>query len=84
MRWMLVCGCAEWEWMVLTLDYQLSFPTSMYEQHYIDLTVDPPPNVLGRISYDLLLADCARYHFASHSVDWLIGSFDSLASVLFA
>ena len=39
MRWMLECDCADWDWMVLTLDYQLSFPTSMYEQHYIDSTL---------------------------------------------
>ena len=31
MRWMLVFGCVEQNWMVLALDYQLSFPTSMYE-----------------------------------------------------
>ena len=29
-RWMLECDCAEWDWMVLTLGYQLSFLTSMY------------------------------------------------------
>jgi len=46
MRWMLVSGCAEWNLMVLTLDYQLSFPTSMYEEHYIDSTIDPQPNGL--------------------------------------
>jgi len=50
MRWMLVCGCAEWDWMVLTLGYQLFFLISMYEQHYINSTVDPQPNVLGRNS----------------------------------
>jgi len=32
MRWMLECDCASWDWVVLTLGYQLSFPTSMYEQ----------------------------------------------------
>ena len=40
MRWMLACGCADWDWMTLTLDYQLFFPTSMYEQYYID-SFDP-------------------------------------------
>ena len=44
---MLVCGYAEWDWLALTLDYQLSFLTSMYEQYYIDSTVDPRPNGLG-------------------------------------
>ena len=46
MRWMLDCGCAEWDWLVLTLDYQFSFLTSMYKQHYIDLMIDPQPNEL--------------------------------------
>jgi len=36
MKWMLVYYCDEWDWMILTLDYQLIFPISMYEQHYID------------------------------------------------
>ena len=42
------------------------------------------PNELVENSYDSLLADWARYPFASHSVDWLIGSFEPLVSVLFA
>ena len=46
MRWMLECDCAEWDWIVLTLDYQLYFPTSMYEQHYIDSMIDSQPNEL--------------------------------------
>ena len=50
MRWMLVCGGAEWDRMAFTLGYQLSFPTSMYEQHYIDSTVGSQPNKLGRNS----------------------------------
>ena len=48
MRWILDYGCAEWDWMVLTLDYQLSFPISMYEQH----DIDPQPNELDENSYD--------------------------------
>ena len=44
MRWMLECDCIEWDWMVLTLDYQLSFPTSIYEHHYIDSLIDPQSN----------------------------------------
>jgi len=84
MRWMLVCGYAEWNWMVLTLDYQLSFPTTMYEQHYIDSTIDPHPNGLVEHSQDSLLADWVRYPLASHSMDYLIGLFEHLVSVLFA
>ena len=30
-------GCIEWDWMASTLDYQLYNPTSMYEQHCINL-----------------------------------------------
>jgi len=43
---MLECDCAERAWMVLTLDYQLSFLTSIYEQYYIDSMIDPQPNEL--------------------------------------
>jgi len=46
MMWMLECDSAEWDWMVLTLDYQLSFSTSMYEQYYIDSMIDLQPNEL--------------------------------------
>ena len=46
MRWMLEYGYAEWDWMVLTLNYHLSFLTSMYEHHYIDLMTDPQLNEL--------------------------------------
>ena len=49
MRWMFDCDCDEWDQMVLTLDYQLSFPTSMYEQRYIDSIIDPQPNELVEI-----------------------------------
>ena len=52
MRWMLKCDCADWDWEVLTLGYQLSFPTSMYEQHYIDSVIDPQPNELVVNSWD--------------------------------
>ena len=81
MRWMLVCGYAEWDWMVLTLDYQLSFPSSMYEQYFINSTVDPQPNGLVENSWDSLLADWARYPLVSHSVNWLISSYEPLASL---
>ena len=64
MRWMVECGCAEWVKIMLTLDYQLSFPTSMYEQYYIDSVIDPQPNELVENSYDSLLADWVRYLFA--------------------
>ena len=64
-----------------SLGYQLSFPTSMYEQHYIDSMIDPQPNELVENSWDSLLVDWARYLFVSHSVDWLIGSLEPLASV---
>jgi len=43
--------------VALTLDYQHSFLTSMYEQHYIDLMNDPQPNELVENSSDWLLAD---------------------------
>jgi len=43
---MLKCDCADWDLVVLIVDYQLSFPTSMYEQHYIDSMIDPRPNEL--------------------------------------
>jgi len=32
--------------MVLALDYQFSFLTSIYEQHYIDSMIDPQSNEL--------------------------------------
>ena len=50
MRWMLDCGCAEWDGLVLTLDYQISFLTSMYEQRYIDSLIDPQLNELVKNS----------------------------------
>ena len=59
MRWMLDCDCADWDQVVLTLDYQLSFPTIMYEQHYIDSMIDPQPDELVENSQDSLLADWA-------------------------
>ena len=49
MRWMLKC---DWDWVVLTLDYQISFPTSMCEQHHIDSMIDPQPNELVENSQD--------------------------------
>jgi len=42
-----MCDCTEWDWLALTLDFQLSFLTSIYEQHYIDSTVGPQPYGLG-------------------------------------
>jgi len=43
---MLECDCAKLDWSVLTLDNQLSFPTLMYEHHYIDSMIDFQPNEL--------------------------------------
>ena len=44
MKWMLTYCCAEWDWVVQTLDYQLFFPDLKYDQYCIDLTIDPQPN----------------------------------------